>query len=97
MEMAIYMLLTSDLRYLAWLEQKDWKHLKWKNKKKKFYKNLLVHFLTIAVEIDLAFWKSDDILSVFEVFNVANFYKEENGFLRFFEPTIQMGNFNGKW
>ena len=96
MQMIIYMLLTSDLRYLVWLEQNDWKHLKRKNKRKNFNKNLLVHFLTIFVEIDLAFRKSDDILSVFEGFNVANFFKE-NGFLRLFQPKIQTGNFNGKW
>ena len=96
MQMTIYMLLTSDLRYLVWLEQNDWKHLKRKNKRKNFNKNLLVHFLTIFVEIDLAFRKSDDILSVFEGFNVANFFKE-NGFFRLFQPKIQTGNFNGKW
>ena len=94
--MTIYMLLTSDLRYLAWLKQKDWKHLKRKNRKKNFYKNLLVKFLTIFIEIHLSFWKSDGILSAFEVFNVANFYKEENGFLILFGPKIQTGNFNGK-
>ena len=91
--MTIYMLLTSDLRYLAWLKQKDWKHLKRKNWKKNFYKNLLVKFLTIFIEIHLGFWKSDGILSAF---NVANFYKEENGFLILFGPKIQTGNFNGK-
>ena len=52
MQMTIYKLLTSDLRYLAWLEQIDWKHLKRKNKRINFNKNLLVHFLTIFVEID---------------------------------------------
>ena len=97
MQMTIYKLLTSDLRYLAWVEQIDWKHLKRKNKRINFNKNLLVHFLTIFVEIDLAFRKSDDISSVFEGFNVANLFKEENGFFRLFRPKIQTGNVNGKW
>ena len=33
---------------------------------------------------------------VFKVFNVDNFSKEENDFLRFFGQKIQMGNFDGK-
>ena len=85
--MTIYMMLTSDLRYLVWLEQKEWKHLKRKSKKEKLLQKPARPFLeNFLVEID---W-------VFEVFDVDNFYKEENDFLSFLGPRIWMANFNEK-
>ena len=91
MQMTIYMLLTSDLRYLAWLEQIDWKHLKRKNKRINFNKNLLVHFLTIFVEIDLAFRKSDDKVLMWPTFLKKKTVSSDSFDQKFKRETL-MGN-----
>ena len=72
------MLLTSDVRYLIQLGQKNKKYLKQKNENKGFHKNLLVHSLKIF------FQKSICLL------DAMKFYvSKENDFLSFLDQGFK--------